>query len=343
MVFPLVVAFLGQSSPHAPTTRKITVGCRWRMGEHEQCAVIVVVASDHDGLAGNRRHRLKLPPEFPLTLPFRGCVHHLSSPDTFLSLKPLSISHWNGSVWCQCCVCLLCMWFVSECRRKACIVHVCVGEGEQSRAGEERRGKSGYSTENTRKRNKKGEQKRWKHGGNRVGNTKKTKETMGKLSNMDSVFLVRCGQTRTPKRSENGHFSRRMVSRFPTFYDLFRREVLLQTAKNTFLGWRSFSKGPNHALENGPNQRNTLHFASIGALLSHVVDFAMPPMFTVTSSTCSSSDNFLTNSSSHHLESCANACMTYHGCQNHCQNNSWRLKQKITGKKIAFRVSNWLL
>ena len=39
-----------------------------------------------------RQYRYEPPPGSLLTLPFSSCVHHLSSPDTLVLLKPLSIT-----------------------------------------------------------------------------------------------------------------------------------------------------------------------------------------------------------------------------------------------------------
>ena len=53
-----------------------------------------------------------------------------------------------------------------------------------------------------------------------------------------------------PKWPENGHFSQRIVFTLSLgFTDVFGRRVLFQTAKNAFLGPRSYSKGLNQALE----------------------------------------------------------------------------------------------
>ena len=57
-----------------------------------------------------------------------------------------------------------------------------------------------------------------------------------------------------PKRSENGHFSRRIVFFFfftflLGFVDVFLHEVLYQTPKKALFYRRSYSKGPSHALE----------------------------------------------------------------------------------------------
>ena len=97
-------------------------------------------------------------------------------------------------------------------------VHVCVGEG---RAGQEKRGEEKVDTiqKNTRTRNNKGAQKRWKHDDNSVGNYKK-QETLGTLSKHGLRFWRDMVIHGPPKKSENGHFLRRIVftfcQRFPT-------------------------------------------------------------------------------------------------------------------------------
>ena len=65
-----------------------------------------------------------------------------------------------------------------------------------------------------------------------------------------SLFLARYGHPRTEKRSKIGHFSQRIVFTFPLgFADDFGPKVLSQTPKNAVFRPRSYSKGPNHALE----------------------------------------------------------------------------------------------
>ena len=59
---------------------------------------------------------------------------------------------------------------------------------------------------------------------------------------------------------QNGPKTDIFPNAFPLgFKDVFGRRVLFQTGKHAFLGPTYYSKGPNHALEKGPNQRNTRH------------------------------------------------------------------------------------
>ena len=78
----------------------------------------------------------------------------------------------------------------------------------------------------------------------------KMKETMGNVSKHGLRFSTRCGHPCTPKRSENGHFSDALLLQFTSrFTDVFRHGVLFQTPKKTLFHQRSYSKGPNQALE----------------------------------------------------------------------------------------------
>ena len=75
--------------------------------------------------------------------------------------------------------------------------------------------------------------------------------TLGKSSEHGLSFWHRMVNHGPPKRSENSNFSRRIVVLY-TFPGICRRsrpKVLSQTPKNAFVDPRSYSKGPNHALE----------------------------------------------------------------------------------------------
>ena len=89
----------------------------------------------------------------------------------------------------------------------------------------------------------------------------KKPETMGKLLKTRTPFWARYGQLWTKKRPKTDFspLSRHIVLTLSLrFTDVFGRRVPFQTAKNAFLGLRSQSRGPNHGLEKGPDQRNTL-------------------------------------------------------------------------------------
>ena len=77
-----------------------------------------------------------------------------------------------------------------------------------------------------------------KHGHQVVRNPKNT-ENIGKNVKTWSPFLARYGHQRTEKRSENGHFPRRIVFTFSLgFADDFRRKSS-QTPKKALFGQRS--------------------------------------------------------------------------------------------------------
>ena len=66
----------------------------------------------------------------------------------------------------------------------------------------------------------------------------------------ETPFLAGYGQPWTQKRSENGHFSQRVVFfSFSTFTNIFRHGVLFETPRKALFHRKSYSKGPNHALE----------------------------------------------------------------------------------------------
>ena len=75
--------------------------------------------------------------------------------------------------------------------------------------------------------------------------------------------MARYGQLWTPKTSENHHFSRRIVfTLLMGFADVFRPQVLSQTPQKALFYPRSYSKGPNHALEE-------VHLRVFGASVAH--------------------------------------------------------------------------
>ena len=76
-------------------------------------------------------------------------------------------------------------------------------------------------------------------------------ENIGKNIKTWSPFLARFGHPRTQKWSKIGHFPQRIVFYvFPGICRRFWPEVLTQTPKkNVVFRPRSYSKGPNHALE----------------------------------------------------------------------------------------------
>ena len=61
-----------------------------------------------------------------------------------------------------------------------------------------------------------------------------------------SPLLARHGHPRTPKRSKNGQLPQRLVL---ALYLGFADAFATRTPKKAFLGPKSYSKGPNHALE----------------------------------------------------------------------------------------------
>ena len=67
---------------------------------------------------------------------------------------------------------------------------------------------------------KNGEQKRWTHGDDSVGNYKDSKKHWETVKT-PTPFLARYSQPWTERTSENGHFSRRSVVTFSTFYRRF--------------------------------------------------------------------------------------------------------------------------
>ena len=72
----------------------------------------------------------------------------------------------------------------------------------------------------------------------------------GKIVKTWSSFLARYGHSWTRKKSKIGHFSQRIVLHIsPGIGRRFRPKVLSQTPKKALFGQRSYSKGPNHALE----------------------------------------------------------------------------------------------
>ena len=77
--------------------------------------------------------------------------------------------------------------------------------------------------------------------------------SIGNIVKTRSPFLARYGHPRTPKRSENGHFSQRLVLTVSLgFADVCGRKSCPERTKTPFLGPRSYSKSPNHALEKVP-------------------------------------------------------------------------------------------
>ena len=96
------------------------------------------------------------------------------------------------------------------------------------------------------------------HGHNVVRKCKKNTRNIGKISKHGLPFLARYGHPWTEKRSENGHFPRRIVFTFPLgFADVFGRRSYPKHQKTPFL-----TPGPNPKVlimrvEKGPHQRNT--------------------------------------------------------------------------------------
>ena len=96
---------------------------------------------------------------------------------------------------------------------------------------------------------KNGEQKRWTHGDDSVGNYKDSKKHWETVKT-PTPFLARYSQPWTERTSENGHFSRRSVVTFSNLLPAFSDTRCYSKRLNTpFLGPRSESKGPSHALE----------------------------------------------------------------------------------------------
>ena len=105
-----------------------------------------------------------------------------------------------------------------------------------------------------------------KHGENSVDLFYEKNE---KIVKTKAPFLARYGQPWTPKRSKNDHFAQRIVSHFPWDNRRFRPESPIPNApKKHFFYLRSYSKGPNHALES-PKPRNTLYAHSNTSTVLH--------------------------------------------------------------------------
>ena len=127
---------------------------------------------------------------------------------------------------CACCVC---------CVLSVVCVLMRAGQGEERR-GEERRGEVETMQQNNRKIPKMDNITGLKHDENSVG---KYRNARNKVKNIKTrtPFWARYGQPRTPKRSENGQFSRRIAFlHFPWVLPTFSAEGPIPNAQEgTFL------------------------------------------------------------------------------------------------------------
>ena len=76
----------------------------------------------------------------------------------------------------------------------------------------------------------------------------KTQETLGNYQNMVSCFRT-IWSTMDPKQVKNGHFPQRLVFALLLGFATFSAEGPIPNAQKTLFYRTSYSKGPNHALE----------------------------------------------------------------------------------------------
>ena len=112
--------------------------------------------------------------------------------------------------------------------------------------------------ENTRKRDKNGEQKRWKHGDNSVGKYKNGKTQWGHYQNTDSSSGT-IWSTMDQKSVGKRPFSpTHCLFTLPLgFTDVFDQRVLFQKSKNCLSGPEVLIQRSKSCVGKGPYQQNT--------------------------------------------------------------------------------------
>ena len=111
---------------------------------------------------------------------------------------------------------------------------------------------------------------------------RKKRKTIGKLLKTWTPYLARNGHPRAKKRPKTVIFPTHYFCVSPVISRRFRSKVLSQTPNKALFYPRSHAKGPNHALEKGPNQGDTLNAATNRSPLSQSV-FActwLSPLYT---------------------------------------------------------------
>ena len=168
-----------------------------------------------------RRYRNEHSPEFPLTLPFSGIFQGFSACGTQTTLK-ITVS---GRCACVCVCVYVCIVYVVRCC--AC------GKTLKTRGNREKCVWYGVCVV-------------WCC---EVIKYTKTRETLGKITK-HGLFFGTVWPSKDRKKVQNWPFSpTHCFYVFPGICRRFWPEVLTQTPKNAVFRPRSYSKGPNHALE----------------------------------------------------------------------------------------------